>query len=313
MKYKFFILTFFTFFLGTAFGQEKVIDSLEIKRIESAVNTTLSDSTLQKITIDNVTLSNQFDNQQLYSLDVYLKDKEIVRVSIAKLPLKITVKSVRNEIIDFFIKGTLVYINEKYTNCSRMGSCGCIDIENKLYYKQGTLLGTITSDSCYGSLVATDWLYNTFKEFYAIAQKHIDKLYSQTEQYSKSNGEQMSVEEWNRMKKLNDLKIYDTVDVEAKLKSGQKIAMFDFEFKHLENESEIILNGTIEKDGSITGINYSNIKDDTIVKNLRTFFIEISNSKIFEPGILENKIVRSKVLLKVVLKPKINRMNIIVL
>lgn len=63
MKHKFFILTFFIFFLGTAFGQEKVIDSLEIKRIESAVNTTLSDSTLQKITIDSVTLSNQFDNQ----------------------------------------------------------------------------------------------------------------------------------------------------------------------------------------------------------------------------------------------------------
>lgn len=140
-----------------------------------------------------------------------------------------------------------------------------------------------------------------------------NKLYSQTEQYSKSNGEQISVEEWNRLKNLNDLKIYGSLDVKAKLKLGQKIAFFDFNFKNLENSSEIILNGTIEKDGSITGLNYSNIKDEIIVKNLRTFFSDITNRKIFEPGILEKKIVRSKVLLKIILNPEINCIEIFIL
>lgn len=140
-----------------------------------------------------------------------------------------------------------------------------------------------------------------------------NQLYSQTEQYSKSNGEQMSVEEWNRNKKLYDSKIYDTVDIKAKLKSDLQVAAFDFNFKNLENSSEIILNGTIEKDGSITGLNYSNIKDEIIVKNLRTFFSDITNRKIFEPGILEKKIVRSKVLLKIILYPKINCIEILIL
>lgn len=140
-----------------------------------------------------------------------------------------------------------------------------------------------------------------------------NQLYSQTEQYSKSNGEQMSVEEWNKNKKLYDSKIYDTVDIKAKLKSDLQVAAFDFNFKNLENSSEIILNGTIEKDGSITGLNYSNIKDEIIVKNLRTFFSDITNRKIFEPGILEKKIVRSKVLLKIILYPKINCIEILIL
>lgn len=176
MKHKLFILISFILWSGMAFGQEKVVDSLEIKRIESTVNTTLSDSTLQKITIDSITLSNYFGKEQLYNIKVYLKDKEIVRVSIAEVPFRITVKSEPNGLRDFFIKGSLIYINEKYTNCSRMGSCGCIDIENKLYYKEDTLLGTNTNDFCYSSSIATDWLYNTFKEVYAIAQKHADNL-----------------------------------------------------------------------------------------------------------------------------------------
>lgn len=176
MKQKLYILISFILLSGMAFGQEKMVDSLEIKRIDSLVNATLSGSTFQRIKIDSITLLNQFAKQQLYSIDVYLKDKEIVGVSISEVPVKFTLNcGVCNGFTEFFInKGTLININENYSNCSRMGSCGCLDIENKLYYKEDKLLGTVTNDLCYRMPVATDWLYNTFMEIYAIAQKQFN-------------------------------------------------------------------------------------------------------------------------------------------
>lgn len=138
-------------------------------------------------------------------------------------------------------------------------------------------------------------------------------IYAQKETYSNSNGEQMSTEEWNRIKNLNTTKIYDSVDVKAKLKAQFENTSFEFNFKNIGKTSEIILNGTIERDGTITGVNYSSIKDQIISNNLRYFFREITNKKIFEAAIINDKIVRSKVILKLVLRPEINCIELFIL
>ena len=54
-------------------------------------------------------------------------------------------------------------------------------------------------------------------------------IFSQKVTYStNSNDERMSNEEWNNFKKLNDTKIYDLVDVKAKLKSNYNHESFEF-------------------------------------------------------------------------------------
>lgn len=139
-------------------------------------------------------------------------------------------------------------------------------------------------------------------------------IFSQKVTYStNSNGERMSNEEWNSFKKLNDTKIYDLVDVKAKLKSNDHHESFEFNLKNMEKSCEIILNGTIEKDGTITGLNFSSITDQVISNNIRNFFREINNKIIFESGKIKDKNVRSLARLKLVLHPEINCIELFII
>ena len=139
-------------------------------------------------------------------------------------------------------------------------------------------------------------------------------IFSQKVTYStNSNDERMSNEEWNNFKKLNDTKIYDLVDVKAKLKSNYNHESFEFNLKNMEKSCEIILNGTIEKDGTITGLNFSSITDQIISNNLRNFFREINSKIIFEAGKIKDKNVRSLAKLKLVLHPEINCIELFII
>ena len=139
-------------------------------------------------------------------------------------------------------------------------------------------------------------------------------IFSQKVTYStNSNDERMSNEEWNNFKKLNDTKIYDLVDVKAKLKSNYNHESFEFNLKNMEKSCEIILNGSIEKDGTITGLNFSSITDQIISNNLRNFFREINSKIIFEAGKIKDKNVRSLAKLKLVLHPEINCIELFII
>lgn len=160
--------------------QEKIPDTSEVKRIDKLVNNILSNKEIQRIRIDSIALPNKFDKQQFYNLDIYHKENKIVRITASEiLPrffLETGRKSPELEQIDYFInrKG-LYYIVENYQNCSRMGSCGCIRIVNKIYYRKNKILGTITNDFCYQTPIKIDWLYGKFEKIYKIARERMEK------------------------------------------------------------------------------------------------------------------------------------------
>lgn len=177
MKRKLLVLISFILLSGMVFGQENVVDSLEIRRIDSLVNIIMSDSTISKTAISGIKLS----IEDLDNIDVYLKGNEVVRISLfSSFPVAPTNYRRGSSTINYFINnGNLFFIREQYLDNSRTGSCGTLNIVNKLYYKGDILLETIKEETpfrCYGTPIATNWLYNTFKEIYVIAKKHADNL-----------------------------------------------------------------------------------------------------------------------------------------
>ncbi len=156
--------------------QGKVIDSLEVKNIENLVDSLRIDTTLIKISIDSISLPTKFSNEQnLFEADIYYKSNEIVRITLSQSGINFAFQySVGGSIVDYFLKNNkLIFVDEKYTDNSRTGSCGAIEMNNKIYYNEGELIQTRTNGGCYEPRIKLEWLDSIFEKVYQIS---IDKI-----------------------------------------------------------------------------------------------------------------------------------------
>ncbi len=171
-------------FSGFAFGQNEtfvseqgmVLDSLEIKNIENLVDSIQLDETLRKICIDSISLAGKFnDEQEFHEVDIYYKGNEIVRITLSQSGINLAFQySVGGSVVDYFLdKNKLIFADEKYTDNSRTGSCGAIDMQIKLYFSKDELIQTRTNGECYEPRIKLEWLYGNFEKAYQIA---IDKI-----------------------------------------------------------------------------------------------------------------------------------------
>ncbi len=169
----------FTFGQNESFvsEQEMVIDSLEINNIENIVDSIRLDTTLQKISIHSISLSSKYsDEQELHEVDVYFKGNEIIRISLSPSGLNLAFQySVGGSIVDYFLKNNkLIFADEKYTDNSRTGSCGAIEVQNNFYYNKDELIQTITNATCYEPRIKLEWLYGNFEKAYQISIEKIN-------------------------------------------------------------------------------------------------------------------------------------------
>ena len=171
-------------FSGFAFGQEvalvskqgKVTDSLEIKSIANSVDSIRLDNTLQIISLDSILLSSKYSKQlECHKLDIYCRGSEILRITISESGINLAFEySVGGSIVDYFLeKNKLIFADEKYTDNSRTGSCGAIEMQNKLYFSNNELIQTRTIGGCYEPRIKLEWLYGNFEKAYQIS---IDKM-----------------------------------------------------------------------------------------------------------------------------------------
>ena len=172
------ILSGFAFSQNKTFISEqgKVIDSIEIKNIENLVDSIRIDKTLIKISIDSISLPSKFSNkQELYEADIYYKSNEIVRITLSQSGINFAFQySVGSSIVDYFLKNNkLFFVDEKYTDNSRTGSCGAIEMHNKFYYNEGELIQTRTNGVCYEPRIKLEWLDSIFEKVYQVS---IDKI-----------------------------------------------------------------------------------------------------------------------------------------
>ena len=80
----------------------------------------------------------------------------------------------RRTLVDYFLKNNkLIFVDEKYTDNSRTGSCGAIEMNNKIYYNEGELIQTRTNGGCYEPRIKLEWLDSIFEKVYQIS---IDKI-----------------------------------------------------------------------------------------------------------------------------------------
>ena len=129
---------------------------------------------------------------------------------------------------------------------------------------------------------------------------------------SSPNSEPIEIEK-STEERLDFLKIHDSVDEKAKLKTAYSDGIFSLELKELESTHAIILHGTIEKDGTITGLKFQDIKPENLRNIVKEFIREINQERIFEAGILNQEIVRSKIQLKLILEPAKNYVELAIL
>src|SRR5690554_2960908 len=162
MKFKTYIFIFFISFSGFIFGQEKIVDSLEIKRIDSLVNIIAKDSSLKKIKVKSSKIKKS-KNKSKQNITAYLRNKEVVIIS----------SSDKNSSVNFYIdKGKMIYKWYHISEDSRMGSCGSIYGGGKNYYKENKLLASYihqSNDVCFPIWTQTIG----FEEIYEYLKKKI--------------------------------------------------------------------------------------------------------------------------------------------
>lgn len=176
MRIETFIFLFAILLPGIIFGQstfeskqENVYDSLPIENIQSLVDSIRLDRNLEILSIDSVSFSSKFpEDTVLFNVDIHQKGNEIVRISLSSCGTQISAPyGIGHSRIHYFLdKNQLIFVEEKYTDRSRMGSCGTLSIENRLYYQEGSLLKAFIIESpftCYSSPIKTDWLFENFK------------------------------------------------------------------------------------------------------------------------------------------------------
>jgi hypothetical protein len=184
-KIKTYSFIFAILFSGFTFGQKetfvseqgKAVDSLEIKNIESLVDSIRLEKTLQKISIDSISLPGKFyDEQEFYKVDIYYRGNEIARITLSPFGINFAFQySVGGSIIDYFLENKkLIFAEEKYTDNSRTGSCGAIEMHNKLYYNEGELIQTRTNGGCYETRIKLEWLYRNFEKVYQISMNRMN-------------------------------------------------------------------------------------------------------------------------------------------
>ena len=173
------LLSEFTFGQNHIFvsEQEMVIDSLEINNIENIVDSIRLDKTLQKISIDSISLSSKFSNEQkFHEVDIYYKGNEIVRIILSQSDFNLAFQySVGGSSVDYFLENSkLIFADEKYTDNSRTGSCGAIEMQNNFYYDENELIQTRTNGECYQPHIKLEWLYANFERVYQISIEKIN-------------------------------------------------------------------------------------------------------------------------------------------
>lgn len=175
------LILFFILLAGTAYCQTLSQKDQElVEQINNYMDAISNDSSLQKIVIDSVLLIDKFDSSKAYyKVNVYLKDKEIVRMILIPFNgVSFAYYTTSNSAIDCFIteQGPKCII-ESYANSSRMGSCGMLNIENRVYYHKGEVLTTKISEqpfACYHNKIQLEWLYNNYLIAYNEALKSLE-------------------------------------------------------------------------------------------------------------------------------------------
>lgn len=138
-------------FVGV-FSQTSQDLKLSIAKIEKSVRSIKTDSSLKTTVLHFRDIpSSTIKNFKTYrgpfnQLAAFYSNDSLRR-------LKIKTYSINSiETNYFFNNGQLIFIEEKYHNNSRMGSCGDIDIENRLYYNLEKLIKVETVETpftCY--------------------------------------------------------------------------------------------------------------------------------------------------------------------
>jgi hypothetical protein len=183
------ILLFAILFPGFAIGQNNLgseqgdtYDPLDIENIQSTVDSIRLEKNLEILSIDSVSCSSKFSKDTvIYNVDFHMRGNEIVRISLSPCGIQILPAhySIGGSEINYFLDtNELIFVEEKYIDRSRMGSCGTLSIENRLYYRKDILLKSSIKESpfaCYNSPIETDWLVENFEITYDLGIKRIKK------------------------------------------------------------------------------------------------------------------------------------------
>ena len=184
---KIYLFIFFILVSGFAFSQrdilvseqEKVIDSMEIEKIESLVDSIRLDKTLQKISIDSISLPGKFSaKEEFYKAEIFFRRDEIVKISLNPILPYIKV-DISSSSIDYFLDhNKLIYICETFSDNSHPGLCGEIEKENGFYNYEDNLVEKVVSTcthTCCEKFIEMNWLMDIYYQVYKISiEREID-------------------------------------------------------------------------------------------------------------------------------------------
>lgn len=114
-----------------------------MKQIDKIVAATRTDSTLQKAVVDIKRDDSDDEKNPHPQITVFFKDSKISKISFCDncsgsnflLSLK------GGYLVDYYlVNEELCFVNHRYTDPGRPGSCGYVNIVNKFYFKKGKLV-----------------------------------------------------------------------------------------------------------------------------------------------------------------------------
>lgn len=175
MKIKTYILTFFILISGFVFGQDMIVDSLEINRIDRLVNEIRNDSSIKIIQLDDVKMLNRFNKKAHHMVSVRLKNNEIVQIDLtdsseAPRLADFNVMSISFIRTTYFIdENNLIYAEENYNRT-----------KNKLYYKNAEIIKSVSNDDIINNdyllnyvIENKEQIYKNFKKIYKVSKRKI--------------------------------------------------------------------------------------------------------------------------------------------
>lgn len=165
MKHKLFILISFLLLSGVVFGQEKMVDSLEIKRIDGiTLNITngVKNASFKKVKVKPSKIREDKSRQKIVA---YLSGNDIVMIT-----------SVENtsSVYYYFEKGAMIYKSYSiYDN--NHSSCGTLYVMGSQYFKDNELI--TSNETSQGHYPCPVILRQTigFEEIYAYMKKQTKK------------------------------------------------------------------------------------------------------------------------------------------
>lgn len=142
MRKIYFIALYFNLF--HLYGQEKSIDSVEIKRIDKFVQEITSDTALRKVNFEKLNLEDGEKSPE--GIAVYYKNNQIFRISFCYCSANNLSEQIKNGgiYVNYFIdNGELNFVNYQEVDNSRPGSCGYVQINHFFYFKKDKLIQSI--------------------------------------------------------------------------------------------------------------------------------------------------------------------------